>query len=219
MFNKGTFELNLASVNVPVIVDVDKATVKPAPVAPPVKVPTEVSDDVTTVAFNVVPVNVPAGAVLEVAKEPKPDTSVLAIANKVFTCVAVKAIGVAPTPVLLPNMEFAAKLAILAKVTEAAAIVVPKLPAVVVTSPVRAGKRPLGNVPDAKFPAFKFVKLEPSPLKANVIVPLLLFVSEPVGKIIFLTSFELTLESADIDLKFEILVSILFLINSILKYT
>ncbi len=53
----------LVPVNKPVMVEVPRATVNPAPVDPPVSVPTEVREDVTTVEFKVVPVSVPAAAV------------------------------------------------------------------------------------------------------------------------------------------------------------
>ncbi len=53
-----------AAGSAPVIVEVERLTVNPAPVAPPVRVPTDVSDDAVTVAFSVAPVSVPAGAAL-----------------------------------------------------------------------------------------------------------------------------------------------------------
>jgi len=48
--------------SVPVIVEEPRATVNPAPVAPPVSVPTLVRDDARTFAASVPPVSVPAGA-------------------------------------------------------------------------------------------------------------------------------------------------------------
>jgi hypothetical protein len=44
--------------------------VKPDPIEPLVKVPTLVSEDETTVLFNVVPVNVPAAAVTVILADP-----------------------------------------------------------------------------------------------------------------------------------------------------
>ena len=61
------------------------------------------------------------------------------------TCPAVRAKGVAGEPVLFPMIELAARLAILARVTAPAAIVVPREPALEVTSPVRAGWFPAGR--------------------------------------------------------------------------
>ena len=61
--------------------------------------------------------------------------------------------GVAAEPVLFPMIELAARLAILESVTEAAAMVVATVPAVVVTSPVSAGIRAAGIVPDERSEA------------------------------------------------------------------
>lgn len=69
---------------------------------------------------------------------PRPETSVFAIASRALTCDAVKAMGVAEIPVLLPIMEFAAKFAILAKVTAPELMVVANEPVPVpVTSLVK----------------------------------------------------------------------------------
>ena len=63
----------LAAGIVPVNVDEPNATVKPAPVAPPVNVPTDVRLEAVTPAASVAPVSVPAGAAFSVAKVPKDD--------------------------------------------------------------------------------------------------------------------------------------------------
>ena len=42
---------------------------------------------------------------------------------------------------------------------------VAKLPALVVTSPVKAGNWPAASVPEEKLPAFRFVSVEPFPAK------------------------------------------------------
>lgn len=54
----------LATGTVPVSVAVPKATVNPAPVAPPVNVPTEVRDEARTFEARVAPVSVPAAAAM-----------------------------------------------------------------------------------------------------------------------------------------------------------
>src|SRR5688572_17645430 len=51
------FAVKFAAGKAPVIVDVPKATVNPAPDAPPVSVPVEVIEVVTTELLSVVPVN------------------------------------------------------------------------------------------------------------------------------------------------------------------
>src|SRR4029077_17414482 len=72
-----------------------------------------------------------------------------AAANRAMTCATVSAIGVAGEPVLLPSIEFAARFAIFANVTAAAAIVGPGY--VPVRSPL-AG--PVGPPPDVSPTAY-----------------------------------------------------------------
>jgi hypothetical protein len=95
----------------------------------PVKVPTEVKEDVTTVAFNTVPVSVPAGAITAL-----PEAAV--IKPLPFT---VK-VGMLVEDPKDPTLELTV------------ANVVAKDPAEVVMSPVRAGNLPAANVPVALVP-------------------------------------------------------------------
>ena len=88
-----------------------------------VSVPTLVSEEFTTVEFNVVPLNVPAGATT---------TSVLIAVISPFPFTVID--GIAVEEPKLPTSEFTV------------ANVKTKLPAVLVTSPVCAGSAAVGNV-------------------------------------------------------------------------
>lgn len=88
----------LATARMPEIVDVPSATVKPAPVEPPVNVPTDVREDAVTPAAKVAPVNVPAAAVM--VPEAPSETAVplrvtLELASALFG-IAVKPVPIAP---------------------------------------------------------------------------------------------------------------------------
>ena len=87
-------------------------------------VPTDVSDEVTTVAFKVVPLSVPAGAITTAVEAAV--MSPLPLTVKVGM-----AVDEPNEPTLLLTV----------------AKVVPRAPAVVVISPVRAGKRAAAKVP------------------------------------------------------------------------
>lgn len=102
-FSNGTFALSRASANVPVIVDVDRATVNPAPVAPPVNVPTLVSDDAVTLDASVPPDRVPAAAVTVIAAVPSNVTPL--IARPVARAVAVDALPVSAA-LTVPALKF-----------------------------------------------------------------------------------------------------------------
>ena len=113
---------------VPVSVDVPSARVNPAPVAPPVRVPVLVRDDASTFDASVAPLNVPAGAIT--AFVPAAVMSPLPLTVK---------FGIAVEDPQLPVFVFTV------------AKVVASEPAVVVMSPVSAGKFAAGSA--SRFPS------------------------------------------------------------------
>ena len=82
---------------------VPRATVKPAPVEPPVKVPTEVNEEPTTATGNAVPVKVFAAAVTVMLADPSKLTPLMVLG--VCKIVALPAFPVTLdwSPVLLPD--------------------------------------------------------------------------------------------------------------------
>ncbi len=96
-------DVKFAEGKAPVIVLVPNATVNPAPVAPPVRVPTDVNEDDTTGEFKDVPVNVVASAVTVILAVPLKDVPFIFLA--VCSAVAVPAFPVIVvwSPVLVPD--------------------------------------------------------------------------------------------------------------------
>lgn len=78
---------------VPVRVEVPRASVNPAPLDPPVSVPTVVKDEVTTVEPIVAPVRVPAAAGTVIAAVPSKFTPLIALA-------VARAVAVAALPIV-----------------------------------------------------------------------------------------------------------------------
>jgi hypothetical protein len=114
---------------VPVEVKLFEPIARVPPIVRDVRVPTDVSEEVTTVEFNVVPVNVPAGAMttLPLAAVMRP------LALTVNVGMEVEEPNVPTFPLTVAR-------------------VVARAPADVVMSPVNAGNLPAANVPVALVP-------------------------------------------------------------------
>ena len=94
---------------------------------PPVLLPFSVfAAIVTKSALETTPSVMSAEAIVDfVASEPRPETSVLVIANSALACVAVMSTGSAVAPVLLPLRLLAGTLASLALVIESSTTMIP----------------------------------------------------------------------------------------------